>query len=114
MSELFGVLALQDPGAAGGGLINLLPILAIFLVMYFLLIRPQMRAQKQREQEAQELRASLKNGDRVITSGGIYGVITSVRDETVQLRIADAVKVEVLRTAIAGRQPEAGQAAETK
>jgi preprotein translocase subunit YajC len=114
MSDLFPVLALQDSGAAGGGLINLLPILAIFLVMYFLLIRPQVRSQKQREQEAQEFRASLKTGDRVITTGGIYGVITSVRDDTVQLRIADAVKVEVLRSAVASRQPEPGQTTEIK
>ena len=66
------------------------------------------------EQEARDFRASLKNGDRVITSGGLYGIVTAVRDETVQLRIADAVKVEVLRTAVAGRQPEAGQTADSK
>ncbi len=107
-------MALQSAGPAGGGLLNLLPILAIFLIFYFLLIRPQVRKQKAAEQEAREFRDSLKNGDKVITSGGIYGVITSVRDESVQLRVADAVKIEVLRTAIAGRQPEVGQTTEIK
>jgi preprotein translocase subunit YajC len=107
-------MALQNASPAGGGLLNLLPILAIFLIFYFLLIRPQVRKQKAAEQEAREFRDSLKNGDKVITSGGIYGVITSVRDDSVQLRIADAVKIEVLRTAIAARQPEVGQTTETK
>jgi preprotein translocase subunit YajC len=114
MFELSPVLALQAGGSAGGGLLNLLPIFAIFVIFYFLLIRPQVRKQKEAEQEARDFRASLKNGDRVITSGGLYGVVTAVRDETVQLRIADAVKVEVLRTAVAGRQPEAGQTADSK
>jgi preprotein translocase subunit YajC len=113
MSELFAFAALQDTGQSGGGFINLLPFVAIFAVMYFLLIRPQQKERKRVEEEARAFRESLKNGDRVITSGGIYGVVTSVRDETVQLRIADAVKVEVLRSAIASRQPEPG-GSETK
>lgn len=114
MSELFLFVALQNGGQSGGGLLNLLPIFAIFLIFYFLLIRPQVKERKRVEEEARTFRASLKNGDKVITNGGIYGVITSVRDDSVQLRIADAVKIEVLRTAIASRQPEAGPAAETK
>ena len=114
MSELFAFAALQDGGQAGGGLINLLPFVAIFAVMYFLLIRPQQKERKRIEEETRTFRESLKNGDKVITTGGIYGVITSVRDDTVQLRIADAVKVEVLRSAIGSRQPESGGGSETK
>lgn len=114
MSELFAFAVLQDGGSAGGGLINLLPFVAIFAVMYFLLIRPQQKERKRIEEETQAFRASLKNGDKVITSGGIYGVVTSVRDDTVQLRIADAVKIEVLRSAVASRQPESGGSETTK
>jgi preprotein translocase subunit YajC len=81
--------------------------------MYFLLIRPQQKERKRIEEETRQFRESLKNGDKIITTGGIYGVVTSVRDETVQVRIADAVKIEILRSAIASRQPEPG-GSETK
>jgi preprotein translocase subunit YajC len=114
MSELFAFAAQQDGGqSSGSGLLFLLPYLLIFVVFYFLLIRPQQKERKRQEEETRLFRESLKNGDKVITSGGIYGVVTSVRDETVQVRIADAVKIEVLRSAIAGRQPEPG-GSETK
>ena len=115
MSELFAFAAQADGGQSGGSsLIFLLPYIAIFGILYFLLIRPQQKERKRMEEETRAFRESLKNGDKVITSGGIYGVVTSVRDETVQLRIADAVKVEVLRSAVASRQPEPGQGSENK
>ncbi len=114
MSELFAFGVQADGGQSGGsGFLFLLPYLAIFVVFYFLLIRPQQKERKRVEEEARSFRESLKNGDKVITSGGIYGVVTSVRDDTVQLRIADATKVEILRSAIASRQPEPG-GSETK
>jgi preprotein translocase subunit YajC len=74
-------------------------VLAIF---YFLLILP---AQRQRKKQ-QAMLAALKTGDRVITTGGIYGTIVGLRDDIVQLRIADQVKIEVARAAIAGHQPK--------
>jgi preprotein translocase subunit YajC len=115
MSQIFAFIALQDAGQSGSALLGYLPILLIFAVFYFLLIRPQARERKRVEQETQEFRSSLKNGDRVITSGGLYGTITAVREDTVQLRVADAVKIEVLRSAVVSRQPDAGQSApETK
>lgn len=114
MSELFVFALLQDSASSSsGGLLFLLPYVAIFVVFYFLLIRPQQKERKRVEEEARTFRESLKNGDKVITSGGIYGVVTSVRDDTVQLRIADATKIEILRSAIASRQPEPG-GSETK
>jgi preprotein translocase subunit YajC len=106
MSELFAFAALQDGGQSGGGLLSFLPFIAIFAVFYFVLIRPQQKERKRVEEETRTFRDSLKNGDKVITTGGIYGVVTAVRDETVQLRVADAVKVEILRSAIVSRQPE--------
>ena len=114
MSELFAFAVQADGGSSGGSsFFFILPYLAIFVVFYFLLIRPQQKERKRVEEEARQFRESLKNGDKVVTSGGIYGIVTSVRDETVQLRIADATKVEILRSAIASRQPEPG-GSETK
>jgi len=84
------------------------PLVMIVLMMgvfYFLLIRP---AQTRQKKVAEMLRA-LKNGDKVITNGGIYGTIVGLDDGSVQLRIADQVKIKVMRSAIAGPQPQADQ-----
>jgi preprotein translocase subunit YajC len=89
---------------AGGGnattafLVNILPIAAIFLVFYFLVIAP---ASKQRK-KTQEMLTSLKKGDRVVTSGGIYGTIQGVEAEVVYLKIAENIKVKLARSAITG------------
>ena len=88
----------QITGAMGG----LLPILLIMVIFYVLLIMPAQRRQKKTTQ----MLAALKNGDKVITSGGVFGTIVGLENETIQLRIADQVKVKVLRSAIAGLQPE--------
>lgn len=80
-----------------GGLAQLLPIFLIIAVFYFLLIRPQQRRQRQ----LQETIATLKTGDRVITNGGIIGVITMVRESSFLIRSADKTILEVARTAIA-------------
>ncbi len=81
-------------------LINILPIAAIFLVFYFLVIGP---ANKQKR-KTQEMLSSLKKGDRVVTTGGIYGTVQGVETEVVYLKIADNVKVKVARSAITGIQ----------
>ena len=79
-------------------LVQVLPIAAIFLVFYFLVIAP---ANKQKR-KTQEMLNSLKKGDRVVTSGGIYGTIQGVEPEVVYLKIAENVKVKVTRSAITG------------
>src|SRR5438105_10216348 len=91
---------------AGGGLIGLLPFVLIFVIFYFLLIRPQQKKQRLAQQERDTLLKALKPGDKVVTTGGIYGTIVAVRDkdDTVQLRIAQSVSVEAERTAIARLQ----------
>jgi preprotein translocase subunit YajC len=71
--------------------------------MYFLMIMP---AQRQRKKLAQMISA-LKNGDKIITNGGIYGTVVGLDNESIQLRIAEQVKIRVARSAIAGLQPEA-------
>ncbi|MCK5569404.1 MAG: preprotein translocase subunit YajC [Spirochaetes bacterium] len=71
-------------------------VIAIFAVMYFLMIRPQQRQKKQH----QELLSKVSKGDKVVTSGGMYGTIAGVKDSTVIVKIADNVKVELNRSAI--------------
>ncbi len=87
-----------------GPFASFLPILLIMVIFYVLLILP---AQKRQKKTAAMLGA-LKNGDKVVTNGGVFGTIVGLdeSDATVQLRIADQVKVKVLRSAIAGLQPE--------
>lgn len=77
--------------------VQVLPILAVIAIWYFVVIAP---ASKQRRQ-TQQMLASLKKGDRVLTSGGIYGTIQSVEADSVQLRIAENVKVKVTRASVA-------------
>lgn len=84
----------QDPRA---GMLQMIGMLVILGVMfYFLLIRPQ---QKQRR-EHENLLKNIKSGDRVLTSGGIYGIVTNVKEKSLMVKIADNVKVEVAKTAI--------------
>ncbi|HSZ21302.1 MAG TPA: preprotein translocase subunit YajC [Candidatus Acidoferrum sp.] len=89
-------------GAGGNSLLQLLPILAIMAIFYVLLILPAQRRQK----KTQEMINALKNGDKVITSGGLFGTIVGIEGDSIQLRIADQVKVKVLRSAVSGLQPD--------
>jgi preprotein translocase subunit YajC len=92
-------IALLQIGGGGGTaafLINIAPIAAIFFVFYFLVIAP---ANKQKR-KTQQMLNSLKKGDRVVTSGGIYGTVQGVEAEVVHLKIAENVKVKVARSAI--------------
>ena len=73
----------------------LFPVL-IFVVFYFMLIRPQQKKQK----ETQKMLESLRSGDKIVTTGGVLGTVTNVKEKTVVVRIADNVKVEMLRSAI--------------
>lgn len=91
------IALLQTTGGAVG-LLNYVPIVAIGLVFYFLVIAP---ANKQRK-KTQEMISSLKKGDRVITTGGIYGTVQGVEPDAVYLKIAENVKVKVTRSAVSG------------
>lgn len=85
-----------------GALSGLLPMLLIIGVFYLLLIRPQQKRQK----ELQQTIAELKTGDKVVTTGGIIGTITTVRDTSFIIRSADKSMLEVARSAIAGIDSE--------
>ena len=89
------IALLQSAGGAAA-LANFLPIIGIGLVFYFLVIAP---ANKQRKKQA-EMISTLKKGDRVLTTGGIYGTIQGVEPDAVYLKIAENVKVKVARSAI--------------
>lgn len=77
---------------------TLLPFLFMGVIFYFLLIRPQQKRQKQHQQ----LMANLKTGDRVVTGSGIHGLITNVKETTFLLKVADNVKIEIDKSAVAG------------
>ena len=79
-----------------GALGPFVPIILLFVIFYFLLIRPQQKQQKKR----QELLASLKKGQRVVTIGGLYGVIKEINDDVLTLRIADNVNIKFARGGI--------------
>jgi len=102
------MLLAASPGSSQ--LVQFLPFVLIFVVFYFLLIVPQQRQRK----KTQEMLANLKSGDRVVTSGGIYGTITGFRDTIVQLQVANQVKIDVARSAIASLQPEESEEGKKK
>jgi preprotein translocase subunit YajC len=95
-------LSLMAQGAGGNSLLQLLPILAILGIFYVLLILPAQRRQK----KTQEMINALKNGDKVVTTGGLFGTIVGIEGDSIQLRIADQVKVKVLRSAVSALQPD--------
>ena len=86
----------QTGGAAG--IVGFLPLILIFAVFYFLLIMPQQRRQK----KWQQMLNDLKNGDKVVTSGGIRGTVIALRDDYIQLRVPpDNLRIEVTRASVA-------------
>jgi len=92
--------------SVGGAFGGMLPLLIIFFaVMYFLMIRPQQK----RERERRELLASLSKGDAVVTTGGVCGTIVGLTDTHAVLRVDDDVKIEFLRQAVAQVLPREGE-----
>ena len=92
----------QTPAQSNPFLGLVVPMIAIVGIFYFLMIRPAQNRQK----KVAAMLSNLKNGDKVITNGGIYGTVVGLEDDAVQLRIAEQVKIKVARNAIAGLQSE--------
>jgi len=88
--------AATGANSALGSIGSFLPLILIFVVFYFFMIRPQNKKQK----EIQLARAALKTGDRVITSGGIYGKIREVKDDSFVIEISDNVRIRVEKSAV--------------
>jgi preprotein translocase subunit YajC len=98
-------------GGPGGGFTALVPLILMFAVFYVLLIRPQQKKQR----ELRDLLNSLKTGDQIVTSGGLYGTIIGFgEDNRVKVKIADNVKVDIARSAITGKVPGAIEAGKAK
>ena len=100
MKLIYSIIPLTQAGGeqSGGGLGFILPMVLIFAIMYFLIFRPQAKKQKQHKAMLEEV----KKGDRVVTSGGIYGTIAGVKEneKTFIVKIDDNVKVEVAKASI--------------
>ena len=93
---MFTLLQTAAPAAQGGGWSMWIMLVLIFVVMWFFMIRPQRKQQK----ELDNFRNSLKNGDKVVTIGGIYGTVCEVRDNDVLIEIDKNVKIRVSKQAL--------------
>jgi preprotein translocase subunit YajC len=99
MHTLFFAFGTNPGGQQGGSslLVNFIPIILIFVIFYLLLILPQQKKQKQHVKMIE----SLHKGDRIVTNAGIYGTVVDVKENIVVLRIAEEVKIELMKSAIA-------------
>jgi len=94
------------PSQSPNMFMQLLPLLVIFGIFYLLLIMPMRKRQKKH----QEMLKAVTKGDRVVTTGGIFGTVVAVEEDVVQLRVAENVKLQVALSAIAGLAKDAGSA----
>jgi preprotein translocase subunit YajC len=94
------VFAMGTPPDGGSTWLQFVPFVLVIGIFYFIILLPMQRKQ----QKVQQFQQALKVGDRVITTGGIYGQITKITDTSVQLQIADKVRIDVARAAIGGYQ----------
>jgi preprotein translocase subunit YajC len=97
-TDLAFAMGTQPGGQGGSQFMSFLPIILIFVIFYFLLIRPQQK----RSKEHRTLLGNLKVGDNILTSGGIYGRVTGIKDDRITVEISDKVRVKVNRGNIAG------------
>jgi preprotein translocase subunit YajC len=113
MNLFYLPLLMVPPGGeatSGSTLMSFLPLIAIIAIFYFLILRPQNRKQK----ETQKMLSALKKGDRVITIGGIHGVIQSVKESTVIIKVDENTKLEFNRGAISSVSSQGKEEKEEK
>ena len=96
MNNLLNVLLMTQPTGDQNPIMSFLPLLLIIVVFYFFMIRPQMKKQK----DLRKYRESLQKGDKVITTGGIYGKINALKDNHIIVEIDDNVKIKIDKSAI--------------
>ena len=95
------LVAMGTPAQSGANpLVQFIPFALVLAIFYFVILLPM----KRKQQKVQEFLGALKENDRVVTSGGIYGTITRVGEQSIQIQIADKVRIEVSRNAIVGYQ----------
>ena len=98
------LLALSAPsGQAGNPLVQLIPFALVLGIFYFVVLLPMRRRQK----KVEDFLRALKVNDRVITTGGIYGQVTRLGDQSIQLQVADKIRIEVAKSSIGGYQGQA-------
>lgn len=97
---MLDIIAMAAQGQGASGLVGFIPFALILGIFYFLILMPM----KNRQKKVQSFQEALKVDDKVVTTGGIYGRITKVSDKSVQLEVADRVRIEVARAAIGGYQ----------
>jgi preprotein translocase subunit YajC len=98
------LVALASPSPGGpSALVQLLPFALVLGIFYFIILLPM----KRKQQKVADFLAGLKEGDKVVTSGGIYGTITKINEQALQLQIAERVRIDVSRNAIVGYQGQA-------
>jgi preprotein translocase subunit YajC len=97
------VFAMAAPSNGGSVWLQFVPFALVLAIFYFIILLPM----KRKQQKVDQFLQNLKVGDRVITTGGLYGQITRVGDQSVQLQIADKIKVEVAKAAVGGYQGQA-------
>lgn len=104
------LLALSTPpdGSTVSPWMQLVPFALVLAIFYFIILMPMRRRQK----KVEEFLQNLKIGDKVITSGGLYGSITRLGDQSLQLQVADKIRVEIARSAVIGFQGQAPVAGE--
>jgi preprotein translocase subunit YajC len=96
---LYNLLAMAPQGEGGGSMVSTLIMFgAIFAIFYFMIIRPQQKKAKEREKMLSEI----KKGDKVVTSGGMHGVVSGIDDKTCLIDVGNNVKLKFDRTAING------------
>ena len=112
ISTAYAMGATGGQAGQAGGIAGFLPIIILFAIFYFLLIRPQQKKAK----EHREMIANLKKGTRIVTSGGIYGTIVSIDDTTIGLEIAEKVKIKISRGNVAAQiaDNDSAQKSDTK
>ena len=110
MSHSFLVAMAAPSQGAPSPWVQLLPFVLVLAIFYFVILLPM----KRRQQKVQAFLAALKVGDRVVTSGGLFGTITRLGDQSVQIQVADKVRVEVSRAAVVGYQGQEPVVAENQ
>lgn len=96
MSNFLTVLLMSPPAEGQSPLTTFLPLILIMAVFYFFMIRPQMKKQK----ELKTYRESLQKGDKVVTTGGIYGKVAEINDQVITVEIADKIRIKIDKSAI--------------
>lgn len=107
ITSLFNFLHQAQPSPRGGSFISvLIPFILVFVIFYLLIIMPSRKKQKRHQQMVEEL----KSGDKIVTSGGLYGTVMGVQKDRIELKIAANVKVDITKNAVgailSGKKPE--------